>query len=92
MPISITAETEAKLRERASHNGQDINSFAERILADYLEGRIGHFLPNVLSISDEDADALDDAVAAGDADFATGRFKSLEELRADKRERFGLSL
>jgi hypothetical protein len=92
MAIALTPETEERLRERATAEGQDIDTLADSILSAYLDGHLGALHPPVPSVADDDADALDALIAEADADFSAGRFRSLEAVMADKRQRFGIEL
>jgi predicted transcriptional regulator len=80
----LSPVTEARLRARAEQIGQDVNDFAEALLLDGL-------VENITLSSDELA-VIDAGIARGEADFAAGRFRSLDEVIADKKSRFGLTL
>ena len=92
MSISLTAETQSRLQERAAQSGQDPSALAEEVLAAFLDDRVEIIPPGVQVIGDDDADTLAIAIAAGDDDFAAGRYQTLEDWRAQKRQQFGLSL
>ncbi len=46
--------------------------------------------PNISHVDDEDYETLDKLIAEADTDFAAGRFKSLDQIVADKRAQFGI--
>lgn len=48
--------------------------------------------PGIVSLTDGDEAGYAAAIASGDADFAAGRFKSLEQVKANTKERFGITL
>ncbi len=83
MAITLTPETEARLRERAERDGQDADSLADALLADALA---------------DDPDDLTDAEIAetragirrGLADCTAGRAKPVAEWAAQIRREFNL--
>ena len=81
MTITLTPETEARLRERAAREGQDISTLAEHLLADAL--------------AEDDPDNLTEAEVAeiqagirrGLEAAAAGRERSVEAYAADVKKR-----
>lgn len=47
MTITLSPETEAKLRERAERDGQDVNVLADVLLSDALNSEMRHLVPRV---------------------------------------------
>jgi hypothetical protein len=90
MAIVLTAEIQARLQEHAARSGQDASALAETVLTAYLDDRMEVVPPGVISITDDDTEAVRVVIAAGDGDFAAGRFSSLDAWRAQKDGRFGL--
>lgn len=90
MTIVLTKDTENRLRERVVSEGRDINAVVDALLSAYLDGRIAVLPPGIPSIADDDTEALNKAIAEGDDAFAQGRFRTLTEVRKDKRQRFGI--
>lgn len=84
MTIALSPEMEARLRAEAEKNGQSVDELAEAILSDALT-----VSP---TISPEELAHIDAGIARAEADFAAGRFRTLEEVIADKKARFGLHL
>jgi predicted transcriptional regulator len=92
MAISLTPETQARLQERAARSGQDASALAETVLTAYLDDRVEVIPPAIVSIADDDSAAMEAVIATGDADFAAGRFSSLDAWRTAKQEHFGISV
>ena len=92
MAIVISAETEMKLRDRADREGRDPVSLAEAVLSAFLSSRGALLGPDIPYVDDDDYVTLDALIAQADAEFAAGRFKSLDQVRVAKREQFGIEL
>jgi predicted transcriptional regulator len=83
MTIALSPEIEARLRAEAEKIGQSVDDLAEALLSEALTSS--------LPISPEELAQNDAGIARAEADFAAGRFRTLEEVIADKKARFGLS-
>jgi hypothetical protein len=88
MNVTLAPDTEALLVARAKQEGESASALAERIIVDYLI-ESGVLVPPILSLRDDDVDGLNDAIAVGEADFAAGRYKTAEQVRAGMRVRHG---
>ena len=75
MTISILPETEARLREKAAREGQDVDTVAEALLAAALDGE-----------ARERAEAID-GIRRGLADSDAGRVRPAAEVFAEMRAR-----
>lgn len=91
MTITLTPETHARLQVKAAQLGQDPDSVADRLLAGALD--------DAEDDAGDDDDLAPEAVAAirrgigrGLEAFAQGRYRPLEALIAEKRDRYGLDL
>ena len=76
MAITLTPETEAKLRETAWHEGQDADSLADAMLAEVLAPRAQEF--------EEDITAVQEAWVA----VREGRERPFAGFMAEHRQRF----
>ena len=92
MAIVLTAETESKLRDRADREGRDPDSLAEAVLSAFLSGKAVRLGPDIPYVDDDDYATLNVLIAEAEADFAAGRFKTLDQIRVAKREQFGIEL
>ena len=79
MSITINPDTEAKLRDRALRDGQDLDTLADALLNMALEWEV-----------QEHAQAVD-GIHRGLEAFAQGRFRPFEEFAAEQRAKFELS-
>ena len=79
MPITITADTEAKLREKAVREGQDPNTLADILLNMALEWE-----------AQDRAEAVE-GIKRGLQDFEQGRSRPFREFAAEQRAKFHLS-
>jgi len=79
MPIMLTPETEARLREKAVRDGQDMNTVAEAMLKYALEWE-----------ALERAELIE-AVRQSDQASAEGRERSLAEFIAEQRAKHGFA-
>lgn len=79
MSITITPETEARLRQKAVREGQDMNTLADQILAAVLEWEA------------QDHTEAVEGIQRGLNDFEAGRFRSFQEFAAERREKYNLS-
>ena len=78
MPIMIQPQTEAKLRERAKREGQDMDTLADRLLDDMLEWE-----------ARDRAEAVE-GIKRGLEDFAHGRCRPFSEFATEQRAKFNL--
>lgn len=75
--ITIEPETEARLREKAQREGQDVDTLANALLAEVLEQKAREFAEEVAAIQ-EGLDAVRE-----------GRERPLEEFLVEHRARYG---
>ncbi|MBD2180530.1 hypothetical protein H6S82_30295 [Planktothrix sp. FACHB-1355] len=66
--VTLSPELEARLRDKAVRQGQDVNLLASELLA------------NVLEWEAQDSEAAIKGIQQGLEDFETGRFRSFDEL------------
>jgi len=83
MAITLTPETETRLRQRAEREGQDADTLADTLLADALADDPDDLTP-------EDAAAIRDGLRRGLEAAAAGRVKPLSQAVAEARHRHGL--
>jgi predicted transcriptional regulator len=76
--INLSPELEAQLREKAIHQGQDINIVASELLASVLKAEAQNDVEAVQSIQQ----GLDD--------FSTGKFRSFDEYADEQRQKYNL--
>lgn len=76
MAITLTPETEAKLRETASREGQDADALADAMLAAVLAQRAQEFEEDIAAVQ-EGLDAIDQ-----------GRVRPFKDYIAEHRQRF----
>ena len=79
MTITLSPETEARLRERAEQDGQDVNTLADALLAAALEWEAQDY-----------AEAVE-GIGRGLEDSAAGRVRPAAEVFADMRTKPRLS-
>lgn len=84
MTVTLSPETEARLRAQAAKLGQPVDALADVLLASVLTDEP--------EISTEEMALIDAGIQRGDAEFAAGKYRSLETLTADKKDQFGLDL
>src|SRR5437764_7804939 len=77
MTITLTPETEARLREKAEREGQDIDTVADALIAAALEWE-----------AQERAEAIE-GVRRGDQAAAEGRERALAAFLAEQRAKHG---
>ena len=86
LTLEIDPSAELILNERARQARTQPNKLAAVILEDALKAE-----PNEeVVISPEEMAEIREAIKEADRAFAEGRYKTLEQLVADKRERFGI--
>ena len=79
MTITLTPQTEARLRERAVRDGQDMNAVADMLINTALEWEI------------QDHEELMAGVERGDQAISEGRERRLTEFLAAQRIKHGFS-
>ncbi len=77
--VTLSPELEARLRDRAVRQGQDVNLLASELLA------------NVLEWEAQDSEAAIKGIQQGLEDFETGRFRSFDEFAQEQRRKYNLS-
>jgi predicted transcriptional regulator len=77
------------LHARAQALGGDVNTIASLLLSDLLRSDMAD--PDA-DLTEEEWAAIQVGIMRGEADFAAGRFRSLDEVIADKEARFGIRL
>ena len=82
MAITLTPETETRLRERAEREGQDADAFAESILADVLADDPDDLTPEQIT-------EIRGGIRRGLEAAAAGRVKPLSQAVAEARQRHG---
>jgi predicted transcriptional regulator len=80
--ISLTPETETRLRERAEREGQDADAFADAILAEVLADDPDDLTP-------EEMKEIRAGVRRGLDAAAAGRVKPLSKAITEARQRHG---
>ena len=78
--INLSPELEAQLREKAIHQGQDINTVVSELLASILKEE-----------AQNDAEAVK-GIQQGLEDFSTGNFRSFDEYADEQRQKYNLSV
>jgi predicted transcriptional regulator len=76
--INLSPELEKQLREKAIHQGQDINIVASELLASVLKAE-----------AQDDVEAVK-GIQQGLEDFSTGRFRSFDEYADEQRQKYNL--
>lgn len=76
--ISLSPEAEARLRERAAQQGQDVNLVASELLARVLEWEA------------QDSEEAVEGIQRGLDDFEAGRFRSFHEFAEERRHKYNL--
>jgi len=80
MAITLKPETEARLRERAEREGQDVSTFAEALLADALADDPDDLTP-------EDIAQIREGIRRGYQAGLEGRERSLDAYAAQVQQR-----
>jgi len=76
MTITLTPETEARLREKAEREGQDVDAVADALLTTALEWEL------------QDRMEAIDGLRHGDQAAAEGRERPLEAFLAEQRAKY----
>lgn len=75
--ISLSSEAFERLRERAMREGMQAEAMAASVLTDALEWEAS------------DREEAVEGIRRGLADFDAGKFRPLDEVIAEKREKYG---
>ncbi|MEI1377852.1 hypothetical protein PQG02_07685 [Nostoc sp. UHCC 0926] len=76
--VSLSAELEARLREKAAQQGQDVSFVAAQLLEAVLEWEV------------EDSEAAIKGIQQGLEDFEAGRFRSFDDFADEQRRKYNL--
>ena len=76
--IDLDPEVLARLRDKAAREGEDSAAVAARLLAEALEWEA------------QDQREATEGIQRGLTDFEAGRYRSLEDVVAEKRTKYGL--
>ncbi|XWK88855.1 MAG: hypothetical protein U7127_01975 [Phormidium sp.] len=77
--ITLSPELEARLRDQAVRQGQDVNLLASELLA------------NILEWEAQDSEAAIKGIQQGLENFETGQFRSFDEFAQEQRRKYNLS-
>ncbi len=87
MTITLTPETGTRLQEQARQNGQDINIFADALLADALTH--GTLADDPDNLTAEQIAEIRVGIGRGLEAASAGRVKTLAQAVAEARQRHG---
>ena len=76
--ISLSPEVEARLREKAARQGQDVSLVAAELLASVLEWEA------------QDSQEAIEGIQRGLDDFEAGRFRSFDKFAEEQRRKYNL--
>ncbi|AFY50996.1 hypothetical protein Nos7524_5273 [Nostoc sp. PCC 7524] len=76
--VSLSPELEARLREKAAQQGQDVSLVATELLESILEWEL------------QDSEAAIKGIQQGLEDFEAGRFRSFDEFAEEQRRKYNL--
>jgi predicted transcriptional regulator len=76
--ISLSPELEARLREKAARQGQDVSLVAAELLASVLEWEA------------QDSQEAIEGIQRGLDDFEAGRFRSFDKFAEEQRRKYNL--
>jgi predicted transcriptional regulator len=76
--VSLSPQLEARLREKAAQQGQDISFVAAQLLEAVLEWEV------------QDSEAAIKGIQQGLEDFEAGRFGSFEDFADEQRRKYNL--
>lgn len=77
--VTLSPELEARLRDKAARQGQDVNLVASELLANILEWEV------------QDLEEAIKGIQQGLEDFELGRFRSFDEFAQEQRRKYNLS-
>ena len=78
--ISLSPEVEARLREKAAQQGQDVSLVAAELLARILEWEL------------QDSEEAVAGIQRGLDDFEAGRSRSFQEFAEEQRHKYNLPI
>ncbi|MEH2394563.1 MAG: hypothetical protein V7K21_23880 [Nostoc sp.] len=76
--VSLSPELEARLREKAAQQGQDVSFVAAQLLEAVLEWDV------------QDLEAAIKGIQHGLEDFEAGRFRSFDDFADEQRRKYNL--
>jgi predicted transcriptional regulator len=76
--VSLSPELEARLREKAAQQGQDISFVAAELLENILDWEL------------QDSEAAIKGIQQGLEDFEAGRFRSFDDFANEQRRKYNL--
>ncbi|MEH1897814.1 MAG: hypothetical protein V7K94_21430 [Nostoc sp.] len=76
--VSLSPELEARLREKAAQQGQDVSFVAAQLLEAVLEWEV------------QDSEAAIKGIQQGLEDFEAGRFRSFDDFADEQRRKYNL--
>jgi predicted transcriptional regulator len=76
--VTLSPELEARLRDRAAQQGQDVNSVASELLASVLEWE------------EQDLTAAVRGIQQGLDEFEAGQFRSFQDFAEEQRQKYNL--
>ena len=76
--VSLSPELEARLREKATQQGQDVSFVAAQLLEAVLEWEV------------QDSEAAIKGIQQGLEDFEAGRFRSFDDFADEQRHKYNL--
>jgi predicted transcriptional regulator len=83
--MELEPETQARLDAKARELGADPSKLAQIYVEDALRCSTDD-----LDLSEADWAEIISGIERGERDFEAGRYRSLDEVRSDKRKRFGV--
>ncbi|MFN6528253.1 hypothetical protein [Nostoc sp. ChiSLP03a] len=76
--VSLSPELEARLRKKATQQGQDVSFVAAQLLEAVLEWEV------------QDSEAAIKGIQQGLEDFEVGRFRSFDDFADEQRRKYNL--
>ena len=76
--VSLSPELEARLREKATQQGQDVSFVVAQLLEAVLEWEV------------QDSEAAIKGIQQGLEDFEAGRFRSFDDFADEQRRKYNL--
>jgi len=76
--VNLSPELEARLRDKAARQGQDVNLVASELLAEILVWEA------------QDSEEAIEGIQQGLNDFEAGRFRSFQEFAEEQRRKYNL--
>ncbi|NJR76607.1 MAG: hypothetical protein HC773_29745 [Scytonema sp. CRU_2_7] len=78
--VNLSPELEARLRDKAARQGQDVSLVASELLA------------NILEWEAQDSEEAIKGIQQGLDDFEAGRFRSFHEFTEEQRRKYNLPI